>query len=301
MDVSFIIVNYNTADVASACVESIRAYTKELQYEILLVDNASPNRDIEKVVSSIKADDLIFLQAPINKGFGAGNNIALQRTKGKYIFLLNPDTRLSSDAAGYFFSYMEKNGQDSVAACGAAIVNRNGHPAQSYGNFPTLFGAISALGLKILYPNYYREKLSVGVANSNAKEKEVDYISGAAMFLRKAAVEQVGFFDEEFFLFFEETEWAFRARKKNWILKVLPQVTIIHAEGMSDEESMQHKFSLNRFTQFEISRQLFYRKTKGVFFAKLMKPFDILQMLIKTWMRKEGGSWLTKTKIIWEA
>jgi GT2 family glycosyltransferase len=301
MDVSFIIVNYNTADFVRICIESIREFTKSVRYEILLVDNASPNRDIEKIVSIIAADDLVFLQATTNKGFGAGNNLALSRSRGKYLFLLNPDTRLSSDAAGYFFSYMEKKDANTIAGCGAALVNGNGTPVQSYGNFPTIFGAISALGLKIFYPNYYRKKLSLGVANIDLQEKKVDYISGAAMFVRKKIVDQIGFFDEDFFLFFEETEWAYRLKKNALELVVLPEVRIIHDEGGSDEAVLKNSFSMRRFTDYEKSKQLFYRKTSGAYFAWLMKPLDLLYVIIKTWAGKEGGNWVQKAKIIWEA
>jgi GT2 family glycosyltransferase len=301
MDVSFIIVNYNTADLVRICIESIREFTKTLHYEILLVDNASPNRDIEKVIIKIKADDLIFLQAPTNKGFGAGNNIALKRTKGNYIFLLNPDTRLSSDAAGYFFSYMEKNKHDRVAGCGAALINSNGHPIQSYGNFPTLFGAISTLGPKILYPNYYREKLSLGVANNNAKEKEVDYISGAAMFLRKKVIEQIGFFDEDFFLFFEETEWAWRLKQKGYYSMILPEVKIIHLEGGSAEQGSYKVFNERTFRYYAQSRQLYYKKTKGAMFAAIMKPLDMLADLLQSIYRKEFSIFFKKCSILWRA
>ena len=122
------------------------------------------------------------------------------------------------------------------------------------------------------------------------------------MFIRRSVIDQIGLFDEDFFMFFEETEWAFRANKAGFKLYLIPAVQIIHLEGGSEYRDNVHaSFSMGRFRMFEQSRQLFYRKTRGPFFGSCMKPFDVLQMLQKTWRGKEGGNWVEKTKLIFAA
>ena len=100
MDVSFIIVNYNTASWVKQCVQSIRAHTVSLRYEIIIVDNASPDRAIDAVINNLQDSTLIYVPLNHNSGFGAANNRGVTKATGKYLFLLNPDTRLCSNAAG---------------------------------------------------------------------------------------------------------------------------------------------------------------------------------------------------------
>lgn len=302
MDVSFIIVNYNSAALVLNCVASIREFTKGIKYEIILVDNASPDRTIDALQNELQSDDYVFIQLNENKGFGAGNNAALSVAKGRYLFLLNPDTRLCNDAAGIFMHMMDQDGWKQVAACGADLINEKGVSVQAYGNFPTWIAAFAAFGLQYVMPTYYRRQISLGAPNRGKDNKQVDYISGAAMFIRRSVIGQIGLFDEDFFLFFEETEWAFRANKAGFKLYLIPAVQIIHLEGGSEYRDNVHaSFSMRRFRMFEQSRQLFYRKTRGRFFASCMKPFDLMHMLQRTWRGKEGGNWLEKTKVIFAA
>lgn len=302
MDVSFIIVNYNSAALVLNCVASIREFTKGIKYEIILVDNASPDRTIDALQNELQSDDYVFIQLNENKGFGAGNNATLSVAKGRYLFLLNPDTRLCNDAAGIFMNIMDQAEWQKVAACGADLINENGVSVQAYGNFPTWFAAFASFGVQYVMPKYYRRHISLGAVNQGKDNKLVDYISGAAMFIRRSVIDQIGLFDEDFFMFFEETEWAFRANKAGFKLYLIPAVQIIHLEGGSEGRlGGAPSFSMGRFRMFEQSRQLFYRKTRGRFFASCMKPFDLMHMLQRTWRGKEGGNWLEKTKVIFAA
>lgn len=119
------------------------------------------------------------------------------------------------------------------------------------------------------------------------------------MFIRKVIIDVEGFFDEAFFLFFEETEWAYRMRKAGYSVRLLPAVQIIHSESASDPDKTV--FNRFRYYHYEKSRQLFYHKTKGDFFAAYMKPLDILQMCLRTITQKEKGNILEKINIIWQA
>lgn len=298
MDISFIIVHYNAFALLQNCVRSIIEHTQGLQYEIIVADNASTDRSIEHFPKSFEGYPVQMLTLSENRGFGAGNNAAYKQAKGKYLFLLNPDTLLCSNAAMQFYTFMEQQEQQPIAACGADLIDESGNSIQAYGNFPTYLSAIAECGPKFLFLSYFKKHLALGGANYSKENKLVDYLSGAAMFIRKSVIDQLGFFDEDFFLYFEETELAYRFRNYGYRMALLPEVKIIHLEGKVVSNNFQ---GLQKFTWSEQSRQLFYKKTRGAFFAATMKGLDISQLIIRSLAGKEKGPLLTKLAIIWKA
>lgn len=313
MEVSFLIVHYNAFPVLLNCIRSIAQHTSSIAYEIIVVDNASPDRSIEDLPHLFPEQAIQLVLLNSNKGFGAGNNAGLAVANGKYIFLLNPDTLLCSNAAKVFYDYMEQQAQQSasapgaaspvsaslpVAACGADIIDEKGNSIQAYGNFPTLFSAFAECGLKFFFLQYFKKHMAIGGPNYDAKTKKVDYLTGAAMFIRKSVIDATGFFDEDFFLYFEETELAYRFKKMGYALMLLPEVKIIHLEGVVVSNNFQ---GLQKFTWYEQSRQLFYKKTKGPLFATTMKFFDLTQLILRTLAGKEKGPLNAKLAIIWKA
>lgn len=318
MDISFIIVHYNAVALLHNCVRSIMEHTQGVKYEIIVVDNASSDRSIEQFPNSFENAPIQLVLLNQNKGFGAGNNAAYKIAKGKYLFLLNPDTLLCSNAALQFFQFMEQQEANSfitsnspvsnftveninslqIGACGADLIDIYGNSIQAYGNFPTYLSAIAECGPKFFFLTYFKKHLALGGANYSKENKIVDYLSGAALFIRKTVIDQVGFFDEDFFLYFEETELAYRVKKNGYRMVLLPEVKIIHLEGQVVSNNFQ---GLQQFTWSEQSRQLFYKKTRGDFFAATMKCLDISQLIIRTLSGKEQGPLLPKIAIIWKA
>lgn len=303
MEVSFILVNYNTTTLLAKCLKAIYQYTGTLStdfsFEVIVVDNAS-NEDPEALLAA-QFPLVKFIQSDANRGFGAANNLAIPHAKGKYLFLLNPDAFLLSDAAYILAQKMNDPANISMAFCTGELLNEEKIPNQCFGNFPSLFGALSECGLKFLYPNYYRKHLAVGVANYDETPKQVDYVSGAAFMMRKELVEKFGGFDEDFFLFFEETEWAWRLQQRGYYSMIFPEVKIIHLEGGSTEMGSYKAFNERTFRLYAQSRQLFYKKTKGGFFAALMKPLDLLGDLLKSIYHKETSVFFKKCSILWKA
>ena len=151
MDVSVIIVNYNTTEMVVACIQSVYQHTDKNSVEIIVVDNASPDRSIENL--QITFPGITLLKNETNLGFGRANNRGIQAAVGKYIFLLNSDTLLTSDAIFAFFEYMDSHRQ--VACCGGELVGLAGDRKVSYGNFPSLLSAFSSLGPALFYKKYY--------------------------------------------------------------------------------------------------------------------------------------------------
>lgn len=300
MEVSFILVNYNTTALLVKAIESIYQYTSAaLSFEVLVVDNASKDNPANLLAEEFP--QVIFIQSPVNIGFGSANNLAITKANGNHLFFLNPDAFLLSDAASFFIQKMKEPLYDKMAFCSGEILSVDLKPNHCFGNFPSIIGALSACGLKLFYHDYYRKHLSLGVANYNQLPKKVDWVSGAAFMVRKSLVDLYGGFDPVFFLYFEETEWAFRLKQKGFYSMIFPDVKIIHIEGGATEAGTNSVFNKRTFKLYAESRQLFYKKTRGAFFAAIMKPLDILSDLLKSIYQKEGKITLTKLAILWKA
>lgn len=303
MEVSFILVNTNTNDLLKECLTAIYKHTgthsPDFLFEVIVVDNNStenPQHILNTLFPKVK-----LIRRTINKGFGAANNQAIPFAKGKYIFFLNADAFLLNDAAAILANKMNDPAHANLAFCGGELLDAANHPNQCFGNFPTILSAISACGLKFFYPNYYRKHLSVGVANYDQLPKKVDYISGAALMTRRELVEKYGGFDDDFFLFFEETEWAWRLNKLGYYSMVFPEAKIIHLEGGSTETGSYKVFNERTFRLFAQSRQLFYKKTNGSFFAAIMKVLDMFVDLTKSLYHGETTVFIKKCVILWKA
>jgi GT2 family glycosyltransferase len=296
MEVSVIIVNYNTSLLAEQCIASVYAHTMANSFEIIVVDNASSDRSIENITTQFP--EIQLLQNQSNLGFGKANNQGINLALGEFVFLLNSDTVLHSDAIGTFVKYMRRPENSRVAVCGAALSTGTDRPATSFGNFPGIFQCISSLGFSYLYRSYYRKHLDIGVANYDDKIKKVDFISGADMMIRKSVLQQTGAFDEDFFLYFEETELSYRIQKAGYYSVLLPEVKITHYEGSSSATDNAALFNYNTYRYYAESRQLFYKKAYGSFYAIMVKPVYMLYTALKSMAGKEGGNLWRKLGIL---
>jgi GT2 family glycosyltransferase len=298
MEVSVIIVNYNTTSLTEQCIASVLAHTKN-DFEIIVVDNASPDRSIENI--TIKFPEVQLLQNQSNLGFGTANNHAIRIARGEFIFLLNSDTVLRSDAIGTFINYMRQPGNAQVAVCGGELSTGTEKETPSFGNFPSLFQCISSLGFFYLYPSYYRKHLDIGVTNYDDEIKQVDFISGADMMIRASVLQETGLFDEDFFLYFEETELSYRIKKRGYRSVLLPEVKITHFEGSSSRPADPDNavvFNYIGYRNYAVGRQLFYKKVHGSFFAAIAKSLHIFHAVLKWIAGKEEGSLVRKLRII---
>ncbi len=232
MDVSFIIVNYNSTALAISCIHSIQTYTRDIAYEILVVDNASPDDDANLLLTRFPNRQACKLAE--NRGVGAANNLALAQAKGAFVFFLNPDTELTHNAARQFADYLQKPEHKHIAICGAHLFNESPQGTPSYGNFPGFWQSLASAGPYLLFRSYYYQHLDTGVVNKLDQTREVDYVSGAAMFIRRSIIQQVNGFDEHFFLYFEETDLCKRVNNAGYKTMLIPSIKIRHKEGVTD-------------------------------------------------------------------
>lgn len=274
--VSYIIVNFRTPDLVLHCIGSIREHTKTQPFEIIVIDNAS-NDDSASKLGHLA--DVTFVANPDNIGFGAANNQGAEMAYGRYLFFLNSDTLLLGDAVDSFVRFMDQPSNRQVGCCGGDLVNERMEKQVSYGNFPSLKGIVFEMGFHRFFRRKFEEELSIGVKNMGVKVRAVDYVSGADMFVRKEMFTMLGGFDTDFFLYFEETEFAYRMKKAGYYSALLPSVQIMHLEGASHPTGIN--ISLGKAKYFESSRLKFFRKTKGHLTATLVKLLLTSQALVR--------------------
>lgn len=264
IDVSVIIINYNTTALTKQAIESVLRYTRKNSFEIIVVDNASSDRTIHDI--SKLYPEVIFIANSENLGFGRANNLAMDIAKGKYFFLLNSDAYLISDSINVFWKFMELSLNHDVACCGGNLIDEEGTDMTSFGNLPSLSEAISRLGVGILYRNYYRKKLASGIVKYSNDIINVGYITGADMFIRRHVIDITGNFDKDFFLYFEETELSFRFKKHGFRSVIIPTTSIVHLEGGS--QKVATKLNFTQIERFARSRKLYFTKCHNAAYAK---------------------------------
>lgn len=226
-DLSIIIVNYNTKDDTVNCIESVIAKTQELDYEIIVVDNASEDGSVETIKN--KFADVKIIKNSKNLGFGKANNIGIEKSNSKYVFLLNPDTVLKNNAVKILYDYMEKH--PNVGASGGMLFDANDKRTFSFGKLPIMKDKIALTFLpRVFLGRDIRGKINL---NDITNAREVGFICGADLILRRSVIDETGGFDNDFFLYYEETELQYRIKKAGYKICIVPEAEIIHFEGKS--------------------------------------------------------------------
>ena len=238
MDVSIIFVNYKTKDLTINAINSVIEKTEGVDYEIFVVDNASNDGSIEAIEQEFP--NINIIKNPINSGFGSANNLAIKQAKGKYIFCLNTDTLLVNNAIKIMFDFMEKIENSKIGACGGYLVDKDLKPIHCGGRLPNVKEIIWKLGLRQIFKKYYNENMYISLNSDDENlDSKLGYITGADIFFRKSVLDKVGLFDENFFMYYEETDLCKRIWDSGYTIKFVPTAQIIHLEGASTKSSIK--------------------------------------------------------------
>lgn len=277
MDVSVIIVNYNTKELTKKCLDSIFVHTSEISFEVILVDNASTDGSVEFFANDKR---IKFIASQENLGFGKANNLGFKVATGHYIFLLNSDTLFLNNAIKIFFDTFTKIPL-KVACLGTLLKDTDMNITHSFGHFPTVFSVLKdALHVYLPFLKYRPcKKLNI---DSHYVFFEVDYITGADLFIRKTVIDDLGLFDPDFFMYFEETEMQYRYHKKNYKSAIINTPSIIHIEGASGKNIKKTYKVNNMFTE---SCFLYLKKTNSIqmyiFFRIIFLLLRIFPIMLK--------------------
>ena len=251
MDISVIIVNWNTPDLTLQCLESLYANLPAASLEVFVVDNASGDDSLERIRAAFPQVTLLSNQT--NLGFGSANNVALRRAQGKYLHLVNSDVILLPGALQTLFDFMETH--PLGGRLGILLLQSRPQPANLLLPFPN--PRPRSLAPVPSRPPQNLRRLRHGPWDPSAP-RPVDVLQGASLFLRRAALDQVGLFDPDYFMYTEEVDLCFRLQKAGWQLFWVPQSGIIHLGGQSTRQAAQAMF-----IELYRSKHTFFRKQYG--------------------------------------
>ncbi|MBU3091659.1 glycosyltransferase family 2 protein [Clostridium sp. CF011] len=254
MDLSIVIVSYNTVDLLRDCLSSVIQNTENIEYEIWVVDNQSKDGSATMVESEFPQIKLI--RNSINGGFSQANNLAIRQCRSsKYVLILNPDTIVPKGTLVECVDFMEKDKEIGCLGCKVVKVNGTLDKACKRG-FPSPWNSLCYLmKLDKLLPNNKKFGGYNATFIHEDEESEIDSLVGAFMMLRKEAIEQVGLLDETFFMYGEDIDWCYRIKQAGWKNYYHPKVRIVHYKGESSK-----KQSTRMIGEFHKSMFIFYNK-----------------------------------------
>ncbi|MEH2235899.1 glycosyltransferase family 2 protein [Nostoc sp.] len=230
ISVSVILVNYNGAEILPDCLKSIQKFIDVPTYEIILVDNASSDGSVELVAENYPQIRLVKQKE--NRGFGAGNNAGAKLASGEFLFLLNTDTVLTSNIFPHLIKLMEADPQ--VGIIGPKLLNSDGSLQISISPALGIQGEYQARQIHQAYQNISQQNL---IEQKFQEIQEVDIVVGAAFFIRSILFDELGGFDENFFMYFEESDLCQRAQNQGYKIIYTPHVSLIHLKGYSIQKA----------------------------------------------------------------
>jgi GT2 family glycosyltransferase len=267
MDVSVIIVNYNTVNLLCNCINSIYDKTKGVDYEIIVVDNHSTDGSIE--ILKRKYPQVRLIENLKNLGFGKSNNLGVSISKGRYLLLLNSDTIFCNNAIKRFIDFYESHLDMNLGVIGGWLLNERGEVIHSAGEFMTMMSMIKKY-CYIFCSKYL--KIIQYKKQSNIKSQlfvQADYVTGADLFMETTLFKEIGGFDEDFFMYAEDMylqKQIAKTGRKNYLIKG-PQ--IIHLEGRSCKINWKKRLLIDK------SMFVYFRKEYAAWKVELFKKFYI--------------------------
>jgi GT2 family glycosyltransferase len=274
VNISIIIVNWNTLDLLENCLNSVEATVLDLSYEVIVVDNASTDGTVAMLRERFPRVRVI--ENAENRGFGAANNQAMRLMTGRYALLLNSDTLLTENAVYEIFACME-NHPEAAMACGQ-LLNADGSRQNSVAAFPSLLTLLTNTPLlEVLFPQSFPSK-----RRDYPGPIEVDSAIGACLMVRKSAIDAVGMFDERYFFFFEETDWARQIRAAGWKIFYVPSAFIYHLQGQSIGRNVRSRIEFYR------SRYQYFRKWESRPYYYVIRGVILLRLAMNLLLTSLG-------------
>ncbi|NLA42147.1 MAG: glycosyltransferase family 2 protein [Smithella sp.] len=274
MEISFVIVNWNTKDLLRGCLDSIAKTVGSLSHEIIVVDNASSDGSADMLAREYPSVRVIANSK--NSGFGAANNQGFAVMKGKYALLINTDAVLTEGAVEKLWRFAEAHPRAAIV-CGQ-LLNADGSKQNSVAAFPTLLSlCLNTSLLEYLFPGRYPSK-----RYEHREPLEIESAIGACIMVRGQALTEVSYFDERYFFFFEETDLAFAMKQAGWSVYQVPDAYIYHFQGQSIGHNTQSRIEFYR------SRYQFLRKWHGTAYYHTAVVVILLRLLADVLLNAAG-------------
>ena len=255
------------------CLRSIVATTSAHTLEILVVDNACTDGSAEMLKREFP--QVVLIQNETRMGFAASHNRALGRSTGRYVLVLNEDTKILPGCFDTLIDFMDAH--SDVGVCGPRLWNADGSLQRTANRFPSLwFGVMEALSLNRLFPDNPVLRRNIYADWDRTTTRQVDAVSGAAMLVRHTAMTQVGLLDPQFFIFSEEVDWCLRFHQRGWKTFYVADAQLIHYGGSSTAARAPEKFHRIYWNSF----LYYYRKHLGAPAYWLVRGCFELRMLV---------------------
>jgi len=255
--------------------------------EVIVCDNGSDDGSVAMLKKEFPG--VIVIDNHKNLGFAAGNNPGIRKAKGRYVLLLNTDTEVPPDTLETMISYMDTTPEAGAATCKLLLPDGSMDPSCHRG-FPTPWVAFTYLSqLEKLFP---RTKL-FGEYHQGYKDltsiHKVDCIVGAFFFVRRAVIDQVGLLDEDYFMYGEDIDWAYRMKQKGWNIMFNPSVTILHKKKQSGRSNTKKDRRLTTEIYFHKYNWLFYTKNYAKKYGPVITFFvDTFYTMRIFWLKNFG-------------
>ena len=254
-NVSIIIVNYNTLHVLQPCLDSIVEHTKDIDYEIIVVDNGSTDGSVEALSKDRR---VTFVPTGENLGFGKANNRGLELAHGDYVFFLNSDTLLKNNAIKMLYDFAEQY-QGKLGALGCILEDLQGNRIHSYGKFSKMSDDFRKfLWIPILKGLHLYQEPVIPYPDNWMK---VDYVTGADLFVSRQVLDECGAFHPAFFMYYEESEMEHRFMLHGYDNIIVNGPQIIHLEGEGGKTGNASKFIRDTFRQ-QKSEYIYFKLTE---------------------------------------
>lgn len=288
LDISVIIVSFNSRPYLPACLASVQASLASSHFsgEVIVVDNGSGDGSAQLVQESFPWVHLVRNER--NRGFAAAVNQALQQAQGQIILLLNPDAQLFGNALEQMIVFLREH--PTVGVVGPRLLYPDGRIQSSRRRFP---GVLTGFLESTLIQDYWKNNRVLQryylADRPHDVQQEVDWLVGACLAIRRECFATAGLFDERFFLYSEEVEWFWRVRRAGWRVVYLPEAQVIHAEGASSEPE-----SAFRQVAFDTAKVQLYRIVHGPVVAELLRLFLLATYALR--LLREGLKWVVGHK-----
>ena len=260
MKLSIIIVSWNVKDDLLRCLSSLEGNPPSVPFEQIVVDNDSSDGTLDAVEQ--KYPEVITIANHQNRGFAAANNQGIKASSGQYILLLNPDTIVHPGTLDILVRFLDNN--PDVGVCGAKLLYADGSVQASVRRFPSfravLYRHTVFRLLRIFRADYRRWSMK---DFDYDRQADVDQVMGAAMIIRRSVIDQLGYMDESFFMYYEEVDLCYRIKQAGWRIVFLPDAVITHLSGRSAKQ-----IRLERRLMMLKSMMVFFRKHRNRFIAE---------------------------------
>ena len=290
--VSFLIVNYKVGELVHQSIQSIQQHVKS-PYEIIVFDNASDDGSAESLKGIYKNTTVVCSSE--NLGFGAGNNRAYECAKGQYIFLLNPDTIITDGSVDRMINYLQSNPE--VGMVSPKLLYEDGTLQRSIRKFYSFWGSL--FDNRFMNPVIARfpaiTRFVPGMVD-HSLEQEIEWAKGAALLIKREVIDEVGLFDEDFWIYGEEMDLCYRIGEAGWKKMYLPTSSIIHLEGKSTVQASSRMFLMNYKAMYLFLKKHFPLKTLRLYHHRVWLFSRILTAL--NYMNKSHAS-LYRSLVQW--